>query len=170
MGKLVRRLRAAPPRDWPAYAAAATVAAVVEIGLRTTTLPQLTRRLGVRLATDDHPAIAMPASPERLALPTRALRQLRVSVKVVRHWPFGDTCLRRALVAGRRLRHLDPVLQVGVAKVDGTVQAHAWLEIDGVSLDPGSSDFNTVTAVHTQQTGPRAKNPDGSLDTNENDR
>jgi hypothetical protein len=51
-------------------------------------------------------------------------------------WPFGDTCLRRCLVLGQRLRHLDPVLRIGVAVGgDGSWSAHSWLEIGGRSLD-----------------------------------
>lgn len=51
---------------------------------------------------------------------------------VLRRWPFGDSCLRRALVLGALLRRFDPRLRVGVARnvEDGAqgVTAHAWLE------------------------------------------
>ncbi len=45
------------------------------------------------------------------------------------------------------MRRLDPVLRIGVAKHEGEVKAHAWLEIGGLSLDPGSVDFAPVESV-----------------------
>jgi hypothetical protein len=68
---------------------------------------------------------------------------------VLRHWPFGDTCLRQALVGGHRLRRLNPTLHVGVAKQGGEVRAHAWLVVAGVVIDPlyAAASYQTLTAV-----------------------
>ncbi|TDE07478.1 lasso peptide biosynthesis B2 protein [Jiangella asiatica] len=136
-------IRAVPLREWPALLAAAGVALVVEVGLRVTTLPRLARLLGAPLRTDDGGDLMPPSTPARLgpSLTPATRRRLRAVRRVLRHWPFGDTCLRRALVSGHVLRRLRPVLRVGVAKVDGRIQAHAWLEIDGVSLDPAGAEL-----------------------------
>jgi hypothetical protein len=45
------------------------------------------------------------------------------------------------------IRRLDPRLRIGVAKDNGTIRAHAWLVVDGVSLDPTARDFATVQAI-----------------------
>lgn len=132
-------------REWPATLAALAVMTVVEIGLRTTTLPRLSRWMGVPLAVNG--TAGNPAPGARLVLSHRTRVRLRAARKVARHWPFGDTCLRRALVSGQRLRRLGPELHVGVALVDGAVAAHAWLEIDGFSLDPTSKSFAPLHGV-----------------------
>jgi hypothetical protein len=152
-----RLLRAVPIREWPAVVAAVGVAALAEIELRVSKLPSTARRLGVPLAVQ-RPGLAAPTGPETAAalepspyqprLPNWAKLRLRAVHRVMRHWPFGDTCLRQALVAGQRLRKLHPVLQVGVAKDDGVVKAHAWLQIDGISLDPAApSSYAVVQSV-----------------------
>jgi hypothetical protein len=114
-------------------------AVAVEVGLRTLRLPTLTRWAGVPLA--DERAGASP-SPQALDLPPDALRRLRMAARVMRYWPFDEKCLRRCLVSGRRIRSLQPTLALGVAVIDGEVKAHAWLTVDGVSLDPwGAQPF-----------------------------
>ena len=74
------------------------------------------------------------------------------SRRVLRHWPFGDTCLRQALVCGWLLRRLGPVLQLGVAKVDGEVRAHAWLVVGGTVVDPrrAVASYQPLAAVRTR--------------------
>jgi hypothetical protein len=129
----------ARPTDLPAVLAALAVAVVVEVGLRLTTLPRLARMLGVPLATEDPRradatlTIERPATP---ALPGWAKRQVRATRLALRHWPFGDTCLRQALVSGQRLRRLNPTLHVGVAKAGSEVRAHAWVVLGGIVIDP----------------------------------
>lgn len=110
------------------------LAAVVEVGLRTTTLPRLARLLGAPLTVDGFDALAGPADA---SLPRWAVLRMEATRRVLRHWPLGDSCLRQALVCGSLVRRLDPVLQVGVARVDGEVRAHAWLVVGGTVLDPG---------------------------------
>lgn len=129
---VLRRLTA---RAWIDVVMAAAIAVVVEIGLRTTKLPRLARALGTPLG-DSRTTPTVVTATGGSFFPPRARSQVRATRRVMRHWPFGDTCLRQALVAGQRLRRLEPTLQVGVAKIDGEVRAHAWLEIDGVILDP----------------------------------
>lgn len=123
--------------ELPATFAALVVACVAEVGLRVTTLPRLARFLGTPLAVAGDPEPPSTRSgPGAARLPLNARQQVRATRRVLRHWPFGDTCLRQALISGNRLRHLEPTLHVGVAKIDGEVRAHAWLMIGGGILDP----------------------------------
>jgi hypothetical protein len=67
---------------------------------------------------------------------------------VYKYWPFGDTCLRRALAAGHTLRVHRPVLRIGVTRTGGAVRAHAWIEFDGVSF--GSDPAVGYSALSTR--------------------
>lgn len=136
-----RTLRAV--KDLSRAASAVFVAALVELGLRTVALDRLAAGLGVPLATTEARQVAEPMR----TLPPWARARVRATRRVLRHWPFGDTCLRQALVSGRLLRHLRPTLQVGVARIDGEVRAHAWLVIQGAILDPlgAASSYQPLT-------------------------
>lgn len=123
----------------PATGAVLVVATLVEVGLRTMSLPRLAALAGTPLQLEDPESSAVkfePAPDDVFELPPRARRQLAATRRVLRHWPFGDTCLRQALISGQRLRRFQPRLQVGVAKLNGEVRAHAWLLIHGRILDP----------------------------------
>lgn len=110
----------------------------IEFGLRTTDLPAICRRLGVAL---DLASEAPPAS-DVVVLPRRTRRVVLASLAVISHWPAGDTCLRRCLLIGYRLRELEPVLRIGVRRDrECGFQAHSWLEFGGGTLDPASSGF-----------------------------
>ncbi|QJY47042.1 lasso peptide biosynthesis B2 protein [Pseudonocardia broussonetiae] len=126
----------------------------VEVLLRTTDLPTTCRRLGV--AHD----LTAPAAPARATtdpisragptavLPRRTRRVVRACALVVAHWPAGDTCLRRCLLTGHRLRGLGPVLRIGVRRTgDGRFSAHSWLEVDGRPLDPAAGAFAALGAA-----------------------
>jgi hypothetical protein len=130
-----------PPADeWPEILVVMGVALAVEVGVRVLPLPRLATMVGAPL--DAATAGALDGPPQLLWSDHRRRRVVR---RVMRHWPWGDTCLRHALVTGHRLRHLKPALRVGVAKVDGAMTAHAWLEIAGATLDPaGSATFVPV--------------------------
>lgn len=134
-----RRWLRRPCEEWWDLATTAAVTLAVEVGIRTLPLPTVARAAGVPLAAGPgatrqvtpgsaHPAVAPFTPVER--------RRLRATRTVLRRWPFGDTCLRHALVAGHHLRRRSPRLQIGVAKIDGDVKAHAWLDLDGGILDP----------------------------------
>ncbi|HEX3002842.1 MAG TPA: lasso peptide biosynthesis B2 protein [Angustibacter sp.] len=140
-----------PWREWPLLVEVTVVALVVEVGLRLSRLPTLARRLGVPLAAEPADAPARRA----IRLDARAQREWRAVGRVMRHWR-GDTgtCLRTALVGGFVLRRLGPRLRLGVAKVDGRVQAHAWLEIGDRTLDPvGASAFATLATTNQPADG-----------------
>jgi hypothetical protein len=134
------------PRDWPLLLMVVATALVTEVGLRATTLPRLARFLGVPLSTAP-PTQGLLADVLR-PLPQWALRRHRAVGLVMGHWPLGDTCLRSALVTGCQLRVLGPELRVGVAKMDGQVRAHAWVEVAGRALDPlGAAQYAPVESV-----------------------
>jgi hypothetical protein len=117
----------------------------VEAGLRLSTLPRLTQLLGIRLSQDCEPKrqqdSALPSG-----LPVLWLRRRALAVeRVFRHLPFNDTCLRRALVLGQRIRRLDPTLVIGVRHDEsGGLAAHAWLVVSGVALDPLAAQFEAL--------------------------
>lgn len=121
------------------------VVLVVEAGLRLSTLPRLTRLLGIRLAQDCESGkqqdVELPPG-----LPVTWIRRRALAVnRVFRYWPFDDTCLRRALVLGHRIRRLDPTLLIGVRHDDsGALAAHAWLVVASVSLDPLATQFEAL--------------------------
>ena len=119
------------------------------MGLRTTTLPRLARVLGTPLAVNGYDAYADGA--DAVLLPRWAVRRMHAARRVLRHWPFGDTCLRQALVCGWLVRRLGPELQLGVAKVEGEVRAHAWLVVSGTVVDPrrAVSSYQPLAAVRT---------------------
>jgi hypothetical protein len=146
-------VRRPPLREWPWMVVALALAIVAEVGLRTAGLPRLARAFGTPLRTEDStPAESAHAGPP--VLDDRARRQVRATRRVMRHWPFGDTCLRQALVGGALLRRLRPELLVGVAKIGGQVRAHAWLEINGGILDPlgAASSYTPLLSLDAMDT------------------
>lgn len=144
MAGLVHVLRrAAALRGPEAYQTlvALGLALVVEVGVRVVPLPRLAMWLGVPLHTEG------ASSPlAEVALAPWAVLRLRAVSRVMRRWPFGDTCLRRCLVAGHRIRALHPCLRIGVSNGEGAFLAHAWLEVGGTSLDPRSASFAPLHA------------------------
>lgn len=114
---------------------------------------------------------------ERLAPPTHAPTALEV--RAARHmarrvgvastiYPLHAECLHRAVTLHRLLRRagLEGVLRIGVRKVEGELNAHAWVELAGevVSDPPGSVEsYRPLTSARvemrgTAQTGQVASN------------
>lgn len=145
----IRRLLA----EFPETVLAVGTAVIVEWGLRRGTLPPLARRLGAPLHTSAGVEPDLMAGPKLLVLPTWARRRVSATRRVLRHWPFGDTCLRQALISGHLLRKLEPELHVGVARIDGEIRAHAWLGIHGGVLDPRASANSYMGMVDPKQGG-----------------
>lgn len=139
------------PREIYHTGAALAVTVLVEIGLRTMSLPRLAALVGAPIAWEDPHAGTDDAAASRVVLSRDSRLRVRAAQRALRRWPFGDTCLRRALVIGQRLRRLHPRLHVGVAKLDGEVRAHAWLVIDGSILDTfhAASSYLTLASVPT---------------------
>jgi len=134
-----RRLVALGPRGWTRVAHTAVVAARIERSLAAEQLDQTARRFGAGLALSAPPDAAAP-----LALSHEEHKQLAIAARVLECAPLDGTCLRRALVFADILRDRAPLLRVGVAKESGEVTAHAWLELDGASLDPMALEHFTV--------------------------
>ena len=111
---------------------------LIEVSLRTSDLPTTCRRL--RVGCDLRSA--SPPAARLAVLPRRARPAVVASRLVVSRWPAGDTCLRRCLLLGHRLRRLAPVLRLGVRRdANGAFSAHSWLEVGGSTLDPTASEF-----------------------------
>jgi hypothetical protein len=108
-----------------------------EAAVRLVPLPRLTRQLGIGLG-DHAPGTGAP----RGAISHRTIDRRAASVdRFYRAWPREDSCLRRALVLGFRVRAAHPVMQIGVAKEDDRVRAHAWIEVDGRVVGDESGDY-----------------------------
>jgi hypothetical protein len=145
----LERMRRARPRDFAEVAAVMITAARVEWGLRRRTLPATARALGLAFSPSASGSAAAAADEtdsygaDLRRLPAWATRRARIAALVMRGWPFGDTCLRRALVTGSRLSSLAPELVIGVRgrEEPGGIDAHAWLRVDGIDLDPIASEF-----------------------------
>ena len=135
----VRALRDLSWRDRAEVVVIVAVAAVVEVGIRFMRLPRLAKMLGAELDTS-------PARGQRMTKPPPAwaVKRLELCRGVLRRWPGGNTCLRRSLVMGNRVRPLHPMLRVGVAKKSGELAAHAWLEFDGWYFDPEAPAYQVV--------------------------
>jgi hypothetical protein len=112
----------------------------IEAGLRMSTLPAVSRLLGI--SAD----LSRGGRADGLwSIPRRYERRLRAMHRATRWWPFGDTCLRRCLLVGVALRRLHPVLRIGVRRDEaGVVRAHSWLEIDGQALEAGVDVFEVL--------------------------
>jgi hypothetical protein len=116
----------------------------IELSLRWSDLPTMCRRLRLALDLDS----GVPPASEVVVLKGRSRRVVRGTLIVAAHWPAGDTCLRRSLLLGHRLRRMRPVLRIGVKRdADGAFLAHSWLELDGATFDPSSVDFVALGAV-----------------------
>lgn len=131
------------PRRWALLARVAATAVAVEAAIRLLPLRTAARLAGARLELDQAvaerdawPGLA-PADRERCELALRLLARR----------PFRATCLRRSLVLASLLRPHRPALRVGVAKSAGAVAAHAWLEIDGATLDPEAAQYRGLAPV-----------------------
>jgi len=112
----------------------------IELLLRRGDLPSVCRRLGIACDLES----AAPPASEPAVLPGRARTAIRACSAATRRWRYGDTCLRRCLLVGHRLRHLSPVLRIGVRRDESGFLAHSWLEVDGATLDPTAVDFATL--------------------------
>jgi len=139
-GERYMRLRKLRQGLHPRHVLVLAVTVVVEIGLRTITLPRLVRLLGVRLDVDGSSLQETGSADPGISRQIR--RSGRAIDRVLRRWPFGDTCLRRALILGFLIRRLDPTLLIGVRRDEaGEIAAHAWLAVAGTTLDPAAAHY-----------------------------
>ena len=134
---VLRNVLGLGPGRWTGAIKLASLALLVEAGLKTVSLPRLARWLHVPLTLDR--SSAPVGRLDQLPLTEAESDLLDTAWRVLRHRPFNGTCLRRALIAGYVLRYHDPRLRIGVAKSSGQVEAHAWVEGGGISLDSDAS-------------------------------
>lgn len=104
------------------------VATTTEALLRTLSLPKVCGLLGVGFEQAVSPRQPTPLVADAIARVAWHVDDL------YRRLPLPDSCLRRALVAGRLLSAFEPTLVLGVRK-SPTFEAHAWLEVAGEILD-----------------------------------
>jgi hypothetical protein len=142
----LRRIGRVPPRSWPTLAGTLCLAAAVEVGLRRLSLPRLAALAGMRLVFDAEGFPAQsPVAGGGLTQPQR--RRVWATDRVYARWPFGDTCLRRALVLGFHLRRDRPRLRIGASvglpassvgapsdRETAQIAAHAWVETPRATL------------------------------------
>ncbi|MCW4458858.1 lasso peptide biosynthesis B2 protein [Microbacterium sp. MPKO10] len=145
LSRRIRTVLALPPRRWADIVVITIMAARVEVALRKGGVHRAARIGAVHVDMDG--TASAPGTPAEAGLTPRELEKLDTAWRVLRHGPFNGTCLRRALVGGYVLRHHRPLLRIGVSKADGTVAAHAWVDVHGVSLDPdGSGQYSPLTS------------------------
>lgn len=117
------------------------LAAVAEVAVRVVKLGVITRRLGIRLDGETSPR---HSSHERLGgrLSDEVVDRRAAAVdRLYRVWPRRDACLRRGLVLGWRIRKAQPTLRIGVKRENGTIRAHAWIEVDGRVIGDDTGDY-----------------------------
>ena len=144
--RIAAAIRAVVTMSWPErreVVVVCFVALTCECTIRSLSLPQLARLFRVHLVEDP----TYGAVDDLDLLPEWARARLRVARRVMRNWPVEGVCLRHSLVAGQRLRTLQPVLKVGVARRNGAVVAHAWLAIDGLNLDVFADEYHVLPMV-----------------------
>ena len=139
VGEVLRRARRVRPIDLWTGLVTAALAPLVELGLRTIGVRRTAELLDVRLRLDGAPDEA--ERTRRVPLSRGERRKLRIAWWLVAVLPFDGSCLRRSLIGARLLRKRSHAVRIGVRKEAGEFKAHAWLEIDGASLDPAAADF-----------------------------
>ncbi len=123
------RWRALPTRDKRRLAALAILLALIDASLRLfkfkRTQGWLLRHAGTRPQR--------PCTPEALQ---DAERLAELAAIAGRHGAWANTCLRQALAVQWWLRRdgLPAQLRIGARKQGDVVDAHAWVELEGVAL------------------------------------
>lgn len=138
----VRTVLRYPPRRWVDLVVAVGVAARVERALARGGLDRAARVSGVTVGMDGEAAPV--GRVDEVDFSPRERERLDTAWRLLRQRPFNGTCLRRALVGAYFLRDREPLLRIGVSKEHGVVAAHAWLELDGIGLDPDGGERYTV--------------------------
>lgn len=130
-------------RHWRELVIVVAVGLRVELALRRHGLEAVCEMVGVHLdlGVDETP------EPTDRRLPSSARVSFWAVDQVMRRWPWGDTCLRRCLVLGQRIRRMDPVVRIGVRTTgDGSFAVHSWLQVNGRALDSGAGAFHPLKA------------------------
>ena len=113
-----------------------------EIAVKLVPIQRLTRFLGIALVDDGDRVDHVPRRRSICPLDAAGVdARTRLVDQLYRSWPRKNSCLRRALVLGFRIRGANPVLLIGVAKEDGKIRAHAWIEVDDQVIGERGGDF-----------------------------
>lgn len=127
----------------------AFLAAVAEAAVKLVPLPRLTKTLGIDLIdVGERPAETPGHAPPTLR-DDEIARRARAVDRLYHAWPRKSSCLRRALLLGYRIRKAHPVLFIGVAKKDGAIRAHAWIEVDGAVVGEDTGEYAPLRAHKT---------------------
>lgn len=125
------RWRALTPGDRARLLALAVLLPLVDVSLRGLGLRRTQRLLGL-----DYECVGAPVAPEAAAA---AQRLAQLAAIAGRRGLYANTCLRQALAVQWWLhrRGLPAHLRIGARRDGGTLEAHAWVELDGIPLAQG---------------------------------
>lgn len=109
----------------------ALVEALWEVSITAVQLKRGKYELGVSASEARAPSLIKentPVNPNRLAQLVEA---------VGRRVPWEVHCLNRSIALTKMLRRREmaPLVRLGVRRSDGTLQFHAWVELDGVVVN-----------------------------------
>jgi hypothetical protein len=120
----------------------AGMALAAEIAVKVFALPRLTSWVGITLIDEKTGSQPTTRDNRAVGLTKSAIEsRTRTVDRLYRVWPRKNSCLRRALVLGTRIRAAGPVLMIGVAQEEGSIRAHAWIEVDGTVVGDTSGDY-----------------------------
>lgn len=132
------------------------VMGAIEVALRALPLERVARLVGATLRSADREGSAPSQSASQ---PWPESAESAAATVVLRHWPFGNTCLRESLLFAHLLRDHQPVLRIGVARRGADFHAHAWLEVAGVARGTGHADFTPMQPQAAPLLNPGKKRP-----------
>jgi hypothetical protein len=125
----------------------------LKIGFALTVASAALPVLGVRRTTALIGKLVPPSTDGPPLNPSQQARGLAERIAAVaKRIPGKPTCLPQALVlqAGLRRRGIESLLRLGVRQVE-PFEAHAWVEVDGVTIDPAEvSDLKSKSAFFTR--------------------
>jgi len=132
----LRRLRALPREDRAVAIRALALAPAVALALRALGLRRVRAALGRASAT----ARGTAPSPER------ASRIAALVERAAARAPLAGGCLARALVVWTLLRRegIAAELRLGVRRPPRGLEAHAWVDAGGRTLDPGPAVWRAL--------------------------
>ena len=112
----------------------------IEILLRRRPIATVAPRFGVQFlrSPDERPH----ADDPNIRYTADEWRWVKNHKRIVKRWPWDKSCLRRSLLLGWILRHREPDLMIGARTGDdGTIEAHAWIRLDGVDMDIEAQNY-----------------------------
>jgi len=138
-GKRWRTVLAFRTADWFALSHAYWLLLVLPPAMRILSFERLYRQLARRRRTTGRWGRADPLEAARVTH----------LVEVAAHYqPYRASCLIKALATYALLRRqgTDALLVIGVRSIEGTFQAHAWVEHAGTAADPRKDGWQPLCA------------------------